>query len=159
MAINVAVAVYLLNDWLFVRPTTSLIPGTLIAENASVRSEIEELSKDSNGQPIAVALLSSKARVCVENKIATYFKRVMAEKPEIKLYILFSANTSDQDLLNFKNNFDLNFDVRRMTPDLDIFWDSVSQKYEAEGVIVLRDKNGLTASENLAEMSEMIEGY
>jgi hypothetical protein len=159
LLINVAFAAYLVNGWLFAKPVVPLIPSTLLTENTSVKSEMRKLTENSGSKKIAVALASSRASICVENKIVDFFKRVRSERPEIKLYVLVSKNVSDEDVSTLKENLSIDFDVLRMSTDLEEFWEEVSKKYDSEAIMLLSDENNLVASQNLSEIKKLIDSY
>lgn len=159
LSINIILAVYFISGWLSSASTVSAIPGHVMTENRVVRAEMLKLSGASQNKQIAVALASSRASICVENKIVDFFKRIRSEKPQIKLHILFPSNMSDQDISTFKDNLALDFDILRMSTELQDYWESISKEYGSEAIIVVGNKNDLVASQNLSEIKSMIDSY
>lgn len=160
LVLNIIFAGYLVSGWLFAKSAAvTVIPAKLLTENSTVRTEMLKLSESSGNRPTAVALVSSKGGLCAENKIVDLFRTTRAEKPNVKLYILFSRTVTDEEIATFRDNFKLDFDVMRMTPELDDHWEQVSQKYETPEIVILNDGNNLVASKNLAEIKKAINSY
>jgi hypothetical protein len=161
LVLNIIFAGYLVSGWLFAKPAAAVnvIPAELLTENSTVRAEMLKLSESSGNRPSAVALVSSKGGLCAENKIVDLFRTVRTEKPNVKLYILFSRTVTDEEIATFRENFKLDFDVMRMTPDLNDHWEQVSQKYETPEIVILNDGNNLVASKNLAEIKKAVNSY
>jgi hypothetical protein len=117
---------------------------------------MQRLTETSGSKKIAVALASSRTGICVENKIVDFFKRVRSERPEIKVYVLFSKNVSAEDVSTLKENLSLDFDVMRMSTELDDYWEKISKEYDSEAIIVLSNEGNLVASQDLSEIKKFI---
>lgn len=162
LVLNIIFAGYLVSGWLFAKsaaPPVPVIPAELLTENSTVRTEMLKLSESSGNRPVAAALVSSKGGLCAENKIVDLFRTTRAEKPDVKLYILFSRTVTDEEIATFRDNFKLDFDVMRMTPELNDHWEQVSQKYDTPEIVILNDGKTLVASKNLPEIKKTLDSY
>jgi hypothetical protein len=159
LVINLVIAAYFINGWLFANPAVAPIPSSLVTENPAIRSEALRLVEISADKPIVAALASSRASICVENKIVDFFKLMRSEKPEVRLFILFPASFSDQDISTFKENLSLDFDVLRMNPDLESTWEEISRDYKSEAIMIAGNKETLIASQNLSDVKQFIDSY
>lgn len=159
LIINIVFASYFINRWVSAKPAAQILPSTLVTENSLVKTEILRLSENADNKQFAIALMSSKANICADNKLGDFFRATRSERPDIKLYGLFSKNTSDQDISTFKDNLNLDFEAIRMNSELDDYWEQISQKYETPAIIIVKNRNGLMASQNLSEIRKALEAY
>lgn len=159
LVVNVIFAIYFVNRWASAKPTAPRIPAKLVTENSLVKDEIQMLTGSSNQKQYAIALISSKASICADNKLGDFFKTTRSQLPEVKLYGLFSRSISDLDISNFKNNLNLDFEGKIMNSELDEYWEQTSQRYETPAIIVVKNKNGLFASDDLPEIRKALTAY
>lgn len=159
LVVNIIFACYFINRWVSAKPTAQILPSDLVTENSSVKAEILKLTGSPDNKQFVIALTSSRASICADNKLADFFRTTHSKRPDLELYGLFSKNTSDQDISNFRNNLGLVFEAVKMDSELDDYWEHISQKYETPTIIILKNRNGLFASQNISELRKALEIY
>ncbi|MEQ1603907.1 MAG: hypothetical protein ABL999_03485 [Pyrinomonadaceae bacterium] len=159
LVVNIAFAGHFINRWVDAKPTVRQLPSNLVTENSLVNAEILKLSGNLDNKKIAVALMSSKATICAGTKLGDFFRATQSERPDIKLFVLFSNNTSAQDISTFRDNLRLDFEGVPMNSELDDYWEGISQKYDTPVIIILNNRNGLFASQDLPEIRKALETY
>ena len=157
LAINIAFAIYFVSSWIFFRPTAQPLPVRLLVQNDLIRAEVFNLSEKLENKQIVMALMSSKASVCAINNVVDVFRAARINRPNVKLSILFPENMSDSDVLTFKDNFKLDFEVARMNSKLNEYWGQISQEYETPAIIIVGDQNNIFASQSLTEIKRAID--
>jgi hypothetical protein len=154
--INLALAVYAVNNWQNKKSTNKAIPTFNLTNNELIKSYLRDLTEKSTNKQAVVALISVKSSNCKNLSIVDLLKQVKTKSPNTVLRIVLPKEFSDQDLTNFKSNLEVDFEVVREDEKLSAFWQPLAEKYNALGVIIIAKGQELFASQNVAEIQNQI---
>ncbi len=155
LIINMGFSGYLFSIWVAAQPKNPSIPDALIFENDIVQSELLTVADINKDQRLILALLSAKASLCAQNKIADFYRGL--DKNENNLVILFPPEMRDQDIATYKANFNLDVKISRMTPEMNTYWEAISEKYATPGLIVVSGPDGQFVSTNFSTVRKGIQ--
>lgn len=155
--LNLALATYAIHNWQNKRSLQKLIPTSELISNEIIKSQMQkQIEKSANSQAV-IALITSKTTICKRNTIVELLKKLKAKSPNTVISILLPKDTSEQEISNFKNNLEVNFDVNRQEEELSNYWEPLAEKYEALGVVVSAKGQEIFASQNFLELLKHFE--
>lgn len=156
---NLAVGTYVLYSRQPETMPAKLVPAFELTENAIIRKRIDDLLAKNQTRQIAIALLTSASTSCSSGKVVGLFKK-FAEKSGNQKFVVFLPNHfSQQDVENFKTNFDFNLEVEKADDELAREWLPIASKYEALGVVIVSDNGKLSVLQNMKEVEKRLANF
>lgn len=108
--------------------TEKFISKTLINDS------LMEFRKQNHNKEIVLGIISPKAKTCfIENLLAELKQNVKQRKMAIAF---LPSNFTKQEMKNFKQNFNINFEVRKMNKDVSKEWEKSFKENQIDGAFV-----------------------
>ncbi|MFV0387608.1 MAG: hypothetical protein ACK5NT_02540 [Pyrinomonadaceae bacterium] len=151
---NIGLAAFAFTNWSTNKTNTHSIPITEFSRNELIKSRLQLLTEKSSDNQAVVALLGSKSTFCVRGKVVKLLKEVQKKSRNSSLSIILPEETTDQEVANFKSNLDIDFEVIKADKDLNNFWQPLSEKYNATGVVIIARAQDIFVSQSLTEIKK-----
>lgn len=135
------------------------IPASELIGNAVIRKRIGDLLAKNQTQQIAVVLLTSASTVCSTGKIIDVLKNSAQQSNSEKFVIFLPNHFSQQDVENFKANFNLSFKVEKADDELSQQWLPLASKYEALGVVIISDNEEVSVLQDTNEIENHLAAF
>lgn len=104
-------------------------------------------------------MFTSVSSGCSSGILVETLKSHFKETGNAQILILLPNTFTDGDLSNFKNNWEVPFQVERVDEDLTKFWLSLAEQYKevsVNGVVVLTDGNKTLILQDINEINQQL---
>lgn len=141
---------------------TNSKPSLMLGANETVKSRLMSLTNESETDKAAIAMFTSISSGCSSGILVETLKSHFKETDNAQILILLPNTFTDEDLNNFKNNWEVSFQVERADEDLTKFWLSLAEQYRevsVNGVVVLNDGKKTSVLQDINEINQQLSDF